>query len=151
MEIESLELRSIDALGGGHYGTRDYAIVPHEWAVEQERRSQEFFHGYAPKVNFANVEMMTIEDLARRLSLAPDATRDQCSERIAALMVEPKSLLAAAQKRVDQLVESSYAANARLESALDELATERTRTEQLTAALGTAQHTIHMLSKKGKI
>jgi hypothetical protein len=142
------DTNAIGSLGSFGELTRnkDFALVPWQWAAEHEARDQ-----HPERVPYvAGTNAIQIEDLARAVSLDPStATREQCMARIDALMTEPLTITQRALDRASDAINLAEDRGRKLESALDELAIERTRTEQLNAALGTAQHAIHTLSRKG--
>lgn len=148
VDLRGLHRDDLKSLGD-NIAAKDLAIVSWEWAAEQTRREREFFHGYAPKANFANVETIPVADLARRVLLAPDATREQVEGRIDALMKEPNECAAWVADKGKTMNAHEATVNMRLERALDDIATLETRLQESRLVIADQAFMINRMNRKG--
>ena len=130
----------------GKPGDIDFAIVP--WADAQEFYRQPTQFEVEPG-HFANVETMTISDLARRVLLTPDASREQVLDRVDALMKEPRSIAARDTLRAEKAIANQHASNMRLERALDDIATLETRLQESRLVIADQAFMINRMNRKG--
>lgn len=98
----------------------------------------------------ATPDSIPVTKLARAMSLGPDATKAQCMGRLHALMREPNACADEYAKLREKVIRREQATNARLESALDELCQERTKSEALRAIVAEQRVEIHQLKRNNK-
>ena len=96
-----------------------------------------------------DVETMTLSDLARRVLLTPDASREQVLDRVDALMKEPRSIAARDTLRAEKAIANQHASNMRLERALDDIATLETRLQESRLVIADQAFMINRMNRKG--
>lgn len=148
------------------YSTKDFAIVPWQWADEQMHRSREqeiaggavramaqamgSEHGAHITCPPNKWNSIPVTDLARAVLLAPDATREQVENRIAALMTEPLTICGEYRDGWEAADRRMHEANAALERCLDERARLETRLNQALATVAEQEIEIRALKRRSR-